>query len=104
MVVVARSKLSDDEVRDGLARLPGWSREGDEIVKVYELATFMGAIDVVGRIAALAEAADHHPDLDIRYRRVRVALSTHDAGGLTAADLSLAGEIEGVAGATGGGA
>jgi 4a-hydroxytetrahydrobiopterin dehydratase len=99
---VARPKLTDDEVRDGLTRLPGWSREGDEIVKVYELPTFMDAIDFVGRIAALAEAADHHPDLDIRYRKVRVALSTHDSGGLTAADLSLAGETEGAAGPAGG--
>ena len=48
---VARPKLTDDEVRDGLTRLPGWSREGDEIVKVYELPTFMEAIDFVGRIA-----------------------------------------------------
>lgn len=91
---VARPKLTDDEVRDGLAGLPGWAREGDEIVKVYERATFPDAIDFVGRIAELAEAANHHPDLDIRYRKVRVALSTHDSGGLTALDLSLAGEIE----------
>jgi 4a-hydroxytetrahydrobiopterin dehydratase len=101
---VARPKLTDDEVRDGLTRLPGWSREGDEIVKVYELPAFMEAIDFVGRIAALAEAADHHPDLDIRYRRVRVALSTHDSGGLTAADLELAGEIESASANAGSGA
>jgi 4a-hydroxytetrahydrobiopterin dehydratase len=94
---VPRPKLSDDEVRDGLTRLPGWARDGDEIVKVYELPSFMGVVEFVGRIAALAEAADHHPDLDIRYRKLRVALSTHDSGGLTAADLALAGEIEGAA-------
>jgi 4a-hydroxytetrahydrobiopterin dehydratase len=94
---MARPKLSDDEVRDGLARLPGWAREGDVIVKVYELESFPAVVDFVGRIAELAEAANHHPDLDIRYRKLRVALSTHDAGGLTAADLSLAGEIEGAA-------
>jgi 4a-hydroxytetrahydrobiopterin dehydratase len=94
---MARPKLSDDEVRDGLARLPGWTREGDVIVKVYELESFPAVVDFVGRIAELAEAANHHPDLDIRYRKLRVALSTHDAGGLTAADLSLAGEIEGAA-------
>lgn len=87
-------KLSDDEVRDGLARLPGWAREGDEIVKEYELATFPAAIDFVVRVADLAEAADHHPDLDIRWRKVRVALSTHDSGGLTEKDLELAGRIE----------
>jgi 4a-hydroxytetrahydrobiopterin dehydratase len=98
MVGVPEPKLSDDEVRDGLAGLPGWAREGDEIVKVYELASFTDAIDFVGRIAELAEAANHHPDLDIRYRKVRVALSTHDSGGLTALDLALAGRIEGAAG------
>jgi 4a-hydroxytetrahydrobiopterin dehydratase len=97
---VAQPKLSDDEVRDGLAGLPGWDRRAgetgtDEIVKVYELPSFMAAIDFVGRIAALAEAANHHPDLDIRYRKVRVALSTHDSGGLTALDLGLAQRIEG---------
>jgi 4a-hydroxytetrahydrobiopterin dehydratase len=94
---MARPKLSDDEVRDGLARLPGWAREGDAIVKVYELESFPAVVDFVGRIAQLAEAANHHPDLDIRYRKLRVALSTHDSGGLTADDLSLAGEIEGAA-------
>jgi 4a-hydroxytetrahydrobiopterin dehydratase len=91
--------LSDDEVRDGLARLPGWRRDGDEIVRDYELPTFLGVIDFVQRIAALAEAANHHPDLDIRYNRLRVALTTHDEGGLSERDLKLAGEIEAAAGA-----
>ena len=99
---MAQPKLSDDEVRDGLAGLPGWERDGDEIVKVYELASFPGAIEFVGRVADLAEAANHHPDLDIRYRKVRVALSTHDSGGLTALDLALAGRIEAAAGGSGG--
>ena len=90
-------RLTDDEVRDGLANLPGWSREGDEIVKVYELRAFLDVIDLVGRIARLAEAADHHPDLDIRYRRLRVTLSSHDAGGITEKDLALAGQIEATA-------
>ena len=86
--------LSDSEIEQALVRLPGWAREGDEIVKWYELPSFPTAIDFVGRIADLAEAADHHPDLDIRYRRLRVALSTHDAGGLTQKDVDLATQIE----------
>jgi len=86
--------LSDSEIEQALVRLPGWAREGDEIVKWYELPSFPAAIDFVGRIADLAEAADHHPDLDIRYRRLRVALSTHDAGGLTQKDVDLATQIE----------
>ena len=95
MVPVA--KLSDDEVRAGLDGLPGWARDGDEIVKEYRLASFVAVIDFVTHIAALAEAADHHPDLDIRYNRLRVALTTHDSGGLTRRDLELAGRIESAA-------
>jgi 4a-hydroxytetrahydrobiopterin dehydratase len=96
---MADPKLSDDEVQDGLTRLPGWAREGDEIVKEYELETFPAAIGFVGRVADLAEAADHHPDIDIRWRKVRLALSTHDSGGLTQKDLDLASEIEQTSGA-----
>lgn len=87
-------KLSDSEVDQALARLSGWSREGDQIVKWYELPSFLPAIDFVRAIAELAEAANHHPDLDIRYNRVRVALSTHDAGGLTQKDFDLATQID----------
>lgn len=88
------AKLTDDEVKAGLGALPGWTREGDEIVKEYTLPSFLAVIDFVTRIAPLAEAADHHPDLDIRYNRLRVALTTHDSGGLTRRDLDLAGRIE----------
>ena len=90
-------KLSDDEVRTELQRLPGWDRVGDEIVREYELESFPAVIDAVVRIGAVAEAADHHPDLDIRYRRLRVALTTHDQGGLTAKDVALAHQIDAAA-------
>jgi 4a-hydroxytetrahydrobiopterin dehydratase len=93
----AVATLSDDEVSSGLASLPGWARAGDEIEKVYELASFPAAIAFVTRVGFLAEKADHHPDLDIRWRKVRVALSTHTEGGITGKDLSLAGEIEAAA-------
>ena len=89
--------LSDDQVMNGLASLDGWSREGDEIVKTYELPSFPDAIEFVNSVAALAEAADHHPDLDIRYRKVRVASSTHSEGGITDKDFTLAGQIEAAA-------
>ena len=88
--------LSDEDVTAGLGRLPGWERTGDEIVKTFQLPTFPDAIAFVTRVGFLAEKANHHPDLDVRWRNVRVALSTHDAGGLTEKDLALAGEIEGV--------
>jgi 4a-hydroxytetrahydrobiopterin dehydratase len=86
--------LSDGEIEQACSRQPGWEREGEQIVKWYELASFRDAITFVGSIADAAEAADHHPDLDIRYRRVRVVLSTHDAGGITQKDIDLAKEIE----------
>ncbi len=90
--------LSDDEVRAGLADLPGWDRRDDEIEKRFELPSFPDAIAFVTRVGFLAEKANHHPDLDVRWRKVRVALSTHSEGGITGKDLALAGEIEGVVG------
>src|SRR3954452_21103449 len=90
----AMAVLSDRDVQSALAHLPGWGRAGDEIEKTYECASFPDAIAFVVRIGFLAEAANHHPDLDIRWRKVRVALTTHDAGGLTPKDIDLAGAIE----------
>jgi len=89
------NRLDDDRAAARLAELPDWERQGDEIVKTFELPTFPEAIAFVTRVADRAEAANHHPDLDIRYRKVRVALSTHDAGGLTDLDFDLASAIEG---------
>jgi 4a-hydroxytetrahydrobiopterin dehydratase len=86
--------LPDAEIADRLATLDSWDRTGDEIVKTFVLPSFPAAIAFVTRIADRAEAADHHPDLDIRYRTVRVALSTHSDGGITAKDFTLAGEID----------
>lgn len=88
------ARLSDIDIQRELGRLPGWSRRGDVLVKPFTHATFRAAIDFVNRVAQLAEAADHHPDLDIRYTKVVCTLSTHSAGGITAKDLALAGEIE----------
>jgi 4a-hydroxytetrahydrobiopterin dehydratase len=89
--------LSGDQVRARLGDLTGW--EGDEggIRKRFELADFRAAVAFVVRIAFEAEAADHHPDLDIRYRRVTVALSTHSEGGVTEKDVALAAAIEALA-------
>lgn len=94
------AKLSEGEVEAGLQDLSGWRREGDEIVKDFELETFPAVIAFVGRIADLAEAADHHPDLDIRYNKLHVALTSHDAGGLTTKDLALAAQIDAAAAAS----
>jgi 4a-hydroxytetrahydrobiopterin dehydratase len=89
--------LSDEEIRAGLARLSGWEAGAGEISREYKLDSFAGAIAFVVRLSYAAEAADHHPDLDIRYSKVRVTLSTHSEGGVTAKDLDLARTIEGIA-------
>jgi 4a-hydroxytetrahydrobiopterin dehydratase len=86
--------LDDAEIAAALDGLPGWTRAGSEIVKTFERASFADAIAFVVRIGFLAERADHHPDLDLRWRKVRVALTSHDAGGLTKRDVSLARGIE----------
>ena len=90
--------LADAEITAALSALAGWERAGDEIVKAFECASFADAISFVVRVGFLAEQADHHPDIDIRWRTVRIALSTHSAGGLTNRDFDLATEIEGIGG------
>jgi 4a-hydroxytetrahydrobiopterin dehydratase len=82
--------LTENEIRDRLARLTGWERRASEIRRTWSFADFAGSMAFVERVAALAEAAGHHPDIDIRYSKVTLALSTHDAGGLTARDFDLA--------------
>jgi 4a-hydroxytetrahydrobiopterin dehydratase len=89
-----RTKLSDAELTKALESLPGWSREGGAIVKTYKFGKFADGIAFVGRVAKEADAMDHHPDIDIRYTKIRVALSTHDAGGITGMDAKLASKIE----------
>ena len=91
------SRLSDIAIQRELSRLPGWSRRGDTLVKSYQFPTFLRGIAFVTRVAQAAEAADHHPDIDIRYTKVTCTLSTHSAGGVTQKDLDLAAEIERIA-------
>ena len=88
--------LADAEISAALVVLPRWMREGDEIVKTFDCGSFPDAIAFVVQIGFLAERADHHPDIDIRWKHVRIALTTHDAHGLTNRDLDLAAEIEGI--------
>ena len=86
--------LSDDEIDTALAGLSGWELVDGQITRQYRLAGFPEAIAFVVRLSYEAEAADHHPDLDIRYNTVRVTLSTHSEGGVTAKDLDLARAID----------
>jgi 4a-hydroxytetrahydrobiopterin dehydratase len=91
-----RQKLSDLEIQRALGTLSGWSRRGDVLTKTFTFDRFADGITFVDRVAKAADAMDHHPDIDIRYTKVTMALSTHDAGGITQADLSLAETIEGL--------
>jgi 4a-hydroxytetrahydrobiopterin dehydratase len=86
--------LDDEEIEQRLDELGDWEREGNAIQKNFEFDDFDAAIKFVNEVAKLAERYDHHPDIDIRYNRVRLVLSTHAEGGLTARDFDIAGDIE----------
>ena len=74
--------------------VPGWENNGKEITRAYKFSDFKEAMLFVNRVAGLAETADHHPDILIRYNKVQLTLSTHSAGGLTEKDFSLARQID----------
>jgi 4a-hydroxytetrahydrobiopterin dehydratase len=88
------AKLNPDQVKARTAALPGWQIEGGELVKTFAFKDFVAALGFVNRVGQAAESAGHHPDIDIRYNRVRLALVTHDAGGLTDKDFQLASQVE----------
>jgi 4a-hydroxytetrahydrobiopterin dehydratase len=90
------SLLDDDAVTAGLATLTDWTRDGSSIVRTVALADFPQAIEVVDRVAELAERADHHPDIDIRWRTLTFRCSTHSDGGITVKDLDLAAGIDAI--------
>ena len=85
--------LSDIAIQRELGSLAGWSRRGDVLTRTYTFRNFMQAMDFVNRVAGLAEEANHHPDIDIRWNKVILVLSTHSQGGLTEKDFSLAEQI-----------
>lgn len=93
---MASSPLSSTEIDSRLSSLDGWQLERGEIVRTFTLHNFCGSLDFVNRVGELAEAAGHHPDIDIRYNKVHLALVTHDAGGLTEKDFALAAKINGL--------
>ncbi len=85
--------LDDAAITEALTALPGWARDGDALVLTAKLPSFPAAIGVVDRVAEQAEAMDHHPDIDIRWRNLTFRCSTHSAGGITELDTALAGSI-----------
>jgi 4a-hydroxytetrahydrobiopterin dehydratase len=82
--------LSSNEAQSRLGRLPGWQIESGELVRTFQFKDFRAALGFVNKVGEAAEAAGHHPDIDIRYNKVRLSLVTHDAGGLTEKDFLLA--------------
>jgi len=83
-------KLSQDQVKEHLADLPQWSLNGDSLQRTFAFEDFTAAMAFVNRIADLAEQVQHHPDIMVRYNKVTLTLTTHDAGGLTDRDIALA--------------
>ncbi len=88
--------LTDDQVTEALGRRPLWQLDGSALMRTVELDSFPMAIQAVNRVAEIAENDNHHPDIDIRWRTLVFRVSTHSAGGITALDVMLAGEIDGV--------
>ncbi|MEY9944239.1 4a-hydroxytetrahydrobiopterin dehydratase [Kitasatospora sp. GAS1066B] len=86
--------LTEDEITTGLARLTGWRRQGEAITRTADATDFPAAIRVVVAVAEAAEAMNHHPDIDIRWRTLTFTLATHSAGGVTDLDLQLAARID----------
>lgn len=89
--------LSDDEISSRLAEHDGWAREGDAIVKTFERGDFVGSVAFVDKVVEPAEDMGHHPDLEISWDKVKVSITNHAEGGLTANDFELAGKIDSLA-------
>jgi 4a-hydroxytetrahydrobiopterin dehydratase len=89
-----RKPLDETQLTAAVATLTNWHLENGELIRLITFADFNQAMEFVNRVAAFAEGANHHPDIDIRYNRVRLALVTHDAGGITQSDIDLAATIE----------
>jgi 4a-hydroxytetrahydrobiopterin dehydratase len=88
------ARLTDDEVHARLQELAGWERHGDAIRRTYKFGNFKDAMAFANRVAELAEAQDHHPDMLVQYGAVTLTLTSHDTGGLTARDFRLAQTID----------
>ena len=83
-------KLTSNQIKTALASVPDWKQEDSSITRTFQFKDFPAAIKFVDTLATIAEKEYHHPDIDIRWNKVRLVLSTHDAGGLTEKDFNLA--------------
>ena len=93
-----RQKLTEAEVRARLAEIPGWELAEGKLEKTFRFASFVQAFGFMSSVALVAEAMNHHPDWTNVYNRVTIALNTHDVGGISALDFTLAKRIEELAG------
>jgi 4a-hydroxytetrahydrobiopterin dehydratase len=89
-------KLQKAEIKSKLSALPGWELDDDEIQKKYKFEDFKSALAIANKVGDLAEAADHHPDMEVGWGKVKIELSTHSEGGVTEKDFALATQIEGL--------
>lgn len=87
-------KLTPPQMKAALSGVPQWCRRGTNIVRIFTFKDFVAAMKFVNAVARLAERNDHHPDMDIRWNRVTLALSTHSEGGLTEKDFALAAGVD----------
>ena len=90
--------LDTDQITQELRSLPGWKLAGKAIERRYEFTDFSDAMVFVNKVGELAEAANHHPDIDIRYNKVLLSLMSHDSGGVTRRDVKMAHKIDGLDG------
>jgi 4a-hydroxytetrahydrobiopterin dehydratase len=89
------TKLSRQKIEQGLTKLNGWKHGRNVLTKEFTLGSFTGAAKFIAKIAPIANRMDHHPDLQLhRYKRVKIMLTTHDAGGITQKDFDLAAKID----------
>ena len=90
--------MDEPTINSALATVPQWKREGQIISRTFKFADFVAAMKFVNTVADFAEQADHHPDIDIRWNKVTLALTTHSAGGLTQNDFAMAKQCDGLFG------
>jgi 4a-hydroxytetrahydrobiopterin dehydratase len=86
--------MSDSEIRDAIQDLPGWVHQDGKLIRTFTHSSFPEAIVFVNAVAHIAELANHHPDIDVRYSNITLALVTHDEGGITHKDVAVAKQVE----------
>ena len=90
------AELNVEQIKAALPAVKDWKKQSASIVRTYQFKDFLGAMDFVNKVAKVAEAANHHPDIDIRWNKVTLTLATHSEGGLTQKDFELAKQIDGL--------